>query len=364
MSLYKQPGCRNWYFKIRTKTGRIIRKTTTTEDRDKAQIIADAFRLAVAGNSDIARLHTMLDAVCDCTPEYTQLSQLMPLYADWLKTSGRAIGKRTYENRQMAVHRLTKWIGTSYQSAASIEQIDDAAAAQYARHLADSGLKAKTRKCMIDNLATVWKALAHPLPKLQNPWPRVRPIDTDSATGKPFTREQEKKIMEEAKKAGNGWQIACLIARHTGMRYGSVARLKWSEVDLEAGMIRHTPPKTSRHKIQVRVPLVAALHDALKEARAANPTETYVLPAHARAYHQRTLKSGPGLFAPILTSAGIGAGYTFHSWRHTFRTRLSEAGVSDDIAKRLGGWTKDATAARYDHAERAAEIRAAIESAT
>ena len=49
----------------------------------------------------------------------------------------------------------------------------------------------------------------------------------------------------------------------------------------------------------------------------------------------------------------------FHCWRHTFRTRLSEAGVSDDLAKRRGGWTEDATAARYDHAERVEELRAA-----
>ena len=49
--------------------------------------------------------------------------------------------------------------------------------------------------------------------------------------------------------------------------------------------------------------------------------------------------------------------------RHTFRTRLSEAGVADDIAKRLGGWTEDATAALYDHADRIPEIRAALESA-
>ncbi|MEI7903013.1 MAG: hypothetical protein WCK89_22450 [bacterium] len=30
---------------------------------------------------------------------------------------------------------------------------------------------------------------------------------------------------------------------------------------------------------------------------------------------------------------------------------------------RLGGWTEDATAARYDHAERAEELRAAVEKA-
>ena len=34
-----------------------------------------------------------------------------------------------------------------------------------------------------------------------------------------------------------------------------------------------------------------------------------------------------------------------------------------DLAKRLGGWTEDTTVARYDHAERIAELRAAVENA-
>ena len=38
--------------------------------------------------------------------------------------------------------------------------------------------------------------------------------------------------------------------------------------------------------------------------------------------------------------------------------------MSDDLAKRLGGWTEDATAARYDHAERLEELRAAVEKAS
>lgn len=126
---------------------------------------------------------------------------------------------------------------------------------------------------------------------------------------------------------------------------------------------RNTPPKTSRHKIRVTVPLVGTLLAALRTARQEAPGEVYVLPLHAKAYHRRTLKSGPGAFAPILAAAKVGEGYTFHSWRHTFRTRLSEAGVADDIAKRLGGWTEDATAALYDHADRIPEIRAALESA-
>jgi len=34
-----------------------------------------------------------------------------------------------------------------------------------------------------------------------------------------------------------------------------------------------------------------------------------------------------------------------------------------ESTKRLGGWTEDATAALYDHADRIPEIRAALESA-
>ena len=71
--------------------------------------------------------------------------------------------------------------------------------------------------------------------------------------------------------------------------------------------------------------------------------------------------NGPGPYSTILEKAGLAdQGYTFHSWSHTFRTRLSEAKVSTELAKKLGGWTVDKTAERYDHAERIEELRAAV----
>ena len=36
--------------------------------------------------------------------------------------------------------------------------------------------------------------------------------------------------------------------------------------------------------------------------------------------------------------------------------------MSSDLAKRLGGWTQDATVQRYDHADMTEEIRRALES--
>ncbi len=363
MSLYQQPGCKNWYFKIRDKKGNVIRRTTETDDRANAEIIEQTFRLAVKGKSTPSKLYAMLDAVCGTQEESTGISQILPLYLEWLNTSGRAIGKRTQDNRVGSVRRMTKWLTDHYPAADSLETIDRTAAAAFATHLASQGTRAKTRKNIIDDLSTVWEALGRTRPALDNPWPIVRPQVNDSERGKPFTREQEQAVFKAARTAGNGWHLACMLARHTGLRYSSVARLTWQEVDLVQGVIRHTPSKTKRHGITVIVPLAPALAKELKEAREADPAGTHVLPLHEQAYNYRRAKTGPGLFASILTAAKLSDEYTFHSWRHTFRTRLSEAGVADDLAKRLGGWTEDATAARYDHAERIAELRAAIEKA-
>jgi integrase len=137
------------------------------------------------------------------------------------------------------------------------------------------------------------------------------PEVTDSERGKPFTREQDKAVLEKA----------------------SAERL-------------------------------APMLPGKKRTRSREQNLDNVLPLHADYYPDPQFSGGPGKFAEVLKEAKLdGKGYTFHSWRHTFRTRLSEAGVSDDLAKRLGGWTENATAARYDHAERVEELREAVEKA-
>ena len=69
-------------------------------------------------------------------------------------------------------------------------------------------------------------------------------------------------------------------------------------------------------------------------------------------------------FKEVLDAAGVtGDGYTFHSWRHTMRSRLGEAGADMETAKRLLGHTSDAMSLHYDHAEHLDELRAAVEAA-
>ncbi len=364
MPLYKQPHCRFWWFQIRTPGGKRIRKSSGTTDRAKAEVIEKTFRMGLNREAPADRLHAMLDAVCGFTNKTRMtLDDVWPAYTEWMTAAGRELEKTTLDKRALAIRRLQTWAKTDYPAALEVAAIDRATATAYASYLAAQGLKGKTRQHILGDLSTIWEALRRARDGVENPWPLVRPEANDSDRGMAFTREQEKAVLDAAKKAGNGWLLASLIARYTGMRYSSVARLTWSEIDLKQGVIRHTPPKTKKHAINVLVPLVDPLLTELKKARKMDPEAADVLPIHAKVYPRTHASNGPGLFSGILTAAKVGEGFTFHSWRHTFRTRLSEAGVSDDLAKRLGGWTEDATAARYDHAERVEELRAAVEKA-
>ncbi len=364
MSLYKQPKSRFWWFQIMTPEGKRIRKSTLTADRAKAEVVEKTFLMGIRREAPVDRLHAMLDAVLGREARSTLgLDQVWHIYTEWIRATGKELERTTLNARECAVRRLADWAKTDYPAAAQVEAVDRAAATAFAASLADQEMKGKTRQNILGNLSTVWEALRKSRDGITNPWPLVRPEVRDSERGKAFTRAQEAAVLKAAKSAGSGWHLACQIARHTGLRYGSVSKLTWAEIDLKTGVIRHTPNKTKKHDIDVVVPIVKPLLKILKDARHDDPEGEHVLPIHATVYPRSHAKNASCRFSNILTEAKVGEGYTFHSWRHTFRTRLSEAGVSDDLAKRLGGWTEDATAARYDHAERIGEMRKAVESA-
>jgi integrase len=267
----------------------------------------------------------------------------------------------TLRQRRRAFERFVAWVAEHWPSVRYAGEVDRACAAGFAAWLAKQGGGGKVRRNLIADLGTVWEGLRHVRDDVTfNPWPLVLPAD-DSERGKAFTLAQELAVIKAADEAGHGWGLACRLARYGGLRYGDVARLQWASVDLVEGVIRLSPAKTSRHGVGVVIPLCAALAAALAAAAASAGQEPLVLPEHAAVY-PAPVRGAPGAFACVLSAAGVSPeDYNFHSWRHTFRTRLSEAGVSDEIAKRLGGWTVDATAMRYDHDGRIEELRDAVQ---
>ena len=243
MSLYKRQYSKFWWFQIWTPDGKRIRKSTGTDDKEKAAIIEQTFLMAFGKKTTTQKLFAMLEAVCGNENKGIPLIDVWPTYDRWVTVTGKKLVSGTMVGRKVAVNRFIVWTKENWPTAKTTSDTTRTVASAFASNLATKGIKATTRRNIIGDLGTIWEALARVSDDIKNPWPLVLPEAHDSERGKPYTREQEKTILEAAAQVGAGWQLACLIARHTGLRYSSVARLTWSEIDLANGLIRHHPPR-------------------------------------------------------------------------------------------------------------------------
>lgn len=359
--LYHNNGGKTWWVMFRDprRPGKFIRKSTGTEVLAEARSIERAEHLAIKRHITEEQLKDVFSTIFgDSRKPVLSLDQIWPLYQKFISRRDRKPGANLIKQRKKNLDDFIAWSSKEYPLE-SAEDITFDCAMAYADFLKrKSGLKDKSRKEYIGNLSTIWNAIGA-FHDVKNPWKNVQPAVRDGTRHASFTREQESAVLAAAKSSAvPHWYEACLIARWTGLRKHDVVMLEWKDVDLEKGVVKTKPIKTQGYDISVEVPMVAVLRDALRKIYAKN--RKYVLPEFARAY--------PGdpddcTFASILKAAGVAdPTITFHSWRHTFRTRLAEAGVSSDLAKKLGGWTQDATAQRYDHADKTEEIRRALES--
>lgn len=284
-------------------------------------------------------------------------------YVELARAVGKlAVAAKTIADRHNIFERLQAWIQKRAATVQYVEQITGAIAAGFAEHLAATGAKSKTRKNNLAHLSAIWKLLEKTSPDIRNPWENLAPRDIDSQRLEPFTPDEEERVLAAAARVGKDWLPVCIIARHTGLRYGDVATLKWSEIDLDALVIRRRPNKTRRHNITVTLPIVAPVAAALKQLERRSDD---LFPLHAALYGRRGRNVQKALnFREVLTAAGIDDKlHTFHSWRHTAATRLADAGADIETRKRILGHREDLTAERYDHAAHLAETRAALERA-
>ena len=381
MRLYKRH--QTWWIEYRID-GRHVRKSTRLHDRAAAEAVLATMKLAKTKQSNAETIAGLLGSIYERVerPAGTGLDAAWEIYRDTLATAGLdRIAPDTLRKRAGHHAAFAEWCRVERPIVREIQGVDGPAAAAYAAYLSAKGLSAKTRQMHLADLSHIWKILAKSLQGLVNPWADLRPRNTAGKRHPAFTPEEEKRVMKAAHERGDGWPLMCLIARHTGLRYGDVATLTWGVaadaldaeklengvVDIDAGLIVIDPSKTARHGVRVVMPIErAALAPALAEARkSARKNAVDIFPRHAKSY--RTIGQAPkdSRFCDILTNAGTDPsdGYSFHSWRHTFRTRLAEAGVSTELAMRLCGHTTAAMSAHYDHAAHLAEMARAIEAA-
>lgn len=215
--------------------------------------------------------------------------------------------------------------------------------------------------------AVQWKYLkAHPLtdvkPDRLDRRAVVRYLSVPEAKALQARLDGRDVELHEARASANAWRAArgyellpalphfpdhlhpiVLLALHTGLRRGELFNLRWTDVDLTAKRltVQGTTAKTGQTR---HVPLNA---EAVRVLTLWSPMPSgLVFPADDT--RETPLTDVKTAWLKLLKDAGI-KGFRFHDLRHTFASRLVQAGVDLNIVRELLGHTSMTMTLRYAH---------------
>ncbi len=120
------------------------------------------------------------------------------------------------------------------------------------------------------------------------------------------------------------------VAIYSGPRRGELLKLRWSNVAFDLNAINFTETKTNKDR---SVPMEPIVQEALSELRDQAGDEEYVFTNPDTNTRYTDIKKS---FSAACREAGI-TNFTFHDLRHTFGTRLADAGVERGEDQRVDG---------------------------
>lgn len=347
-----------WWFEIKTTKIRIVKSTGfKRNERAKAESVYAACRLGLGIKPQRSAMEAMLEAIYSTTQQVHAfpIDSLWPVYEDWFKGKAKRVAQKTLDDRRRTVDLFIMFARP--RKILDVSEVSVAVARQFVKSL--EGQANKTIRNKIQTLAHIWEACGQIQPGLHNPWRAACPDDDGSGRRRDyFNADERERVFAACKVVGKDWYGVSLAACYTGLRYSDVATLHWSMVDMEHGILRVTPRKTSRHGIVVVLPIAKPLLEFFSSIPS-DRRDGFVFPAHAVRVDKKS--KGGYEYRRVLDVAKVDGYHDFHSWRHTFRSMLAEAGVSDETARRMGGWSSLRMAAHYDHDPHLDEMRNAID---
>ena len=161
---------------------------------------------------------------------------------------------------------------------------------------------------------------------------------------------QEKRSHNWIRKDQLIWRIPLFwFAYYTGMRGEELARLRWTHIDEESGLIIIRKQKNRKEQT---IPLNRKAADVLTDLEPGDPHD-YVFrsPGFERQKRDPTWfrENASAAFRKARRKAGLRSGLSFHSLRHGFCTALAEAGKSAVVIKEAARHADISTSMRYVH---------------
>jgi integrase len=314
MALYKRGT--TWWIRFTTPTGQQIRRSAKTSNRKDAQHYHDALR-AEAWKRDL-------------------IGEVAPIPRIWDDAVERWLDERgEYPSRQDDIYWLRwldKWLRSKPLQAITGDMIDSLRRRKKAEGVSNRTVNAVLkviRQVLKSAVTWGWLAVSPPITMLPETGRRIRTL----------TEEEEIRLLAELPE-----HLAEItrFALATGLRMSNITQLVWDQVDLTArrAWIHSDQSKTGK---AIAVPLNADAVLVLRRAQGKHPERVFTT-SRGRPVN---LANGADWRAAV-KRAGL-EDFCFHCLRHTFASRLAQAGVPLMALKELGGWSDVKTMQRYAH---------------
>lgn len=174
---------------------------------------------------------------------------------------------------------------------------------------------------------------------VSNPLGRLRLVREPKAKRQVVSMAEELKLLAHAPLH---LQRIIVAALDTGMRRGELLHQQWEHVDLSRKLLCVTKSKTPEGEAR-EIPLTSRVFEILSSQR---QTEGIVF-----TYRERTIEIIKTSWTKTLRRAGV-RHIRFHDLRHSFNTRLMEAGVMQEVRMALMGHsTGGKVHSTYTHVE-------------
>ena len=176
--------------------------------------------------------------------------------------------------------RFATWLEKKEPETKHLRNVTRQTTKAYAGNLVRAKVSPNTFNKHINFLKLIFNVLADEARTTENPFEKIKTKKLKPHTRRELSAKEMQTILNEAT---GDLKTLFLIGAQTGMRLGDCCTLKWNEVDLERGLIRHVSRKRNKPLI---VGIPAELHRRLSATPPAK-RNGYILPDYAERYTYR-----------------------------------------------------------------------------
>jgi integrase len=302
--------------------GQQVRRSTGTADKRLAEAILGKVKVQIIEGQFFEKPES----------QHRTLAELLDRY-----TCEHAARRANHRRELTSIKNLKRFFGNP-----TLDQITPKLIVAYKNQRYTDGVKPAT---MNRELAALKKAFN--LARREWEWCTDNPVCRVSMEKENNTRDRWLTVEEERRlltTAAPWLQELVVFAIYTGMRMGEILALTWAGVDLFRRTVTVFRSKNGERRT---IPVNTTVLDLLKYKYAARPRTTDIV-FHS---HTHTPIDGSNVRRALIAALDIAKiqDLHFHDLRHTFATRMVQAGINLYKVQRLLGHKSPIMTQRYAH---------------